>query len=60
MKKFFVLFIMLCFVCPAFAVPVRTVHKIKNYPQGTFKKKKDGTIVQYNDRGKKIGTYKLK
>ena len=32
---------------------------MKNPPVGTFKKKKDGTIVQYNDRGKKIGEYKM-
>lgn len=35
------------------------VNRMKNPPVGTFKKKKDGTIVQYNDRGKKIGEYQL-
>lgn len=57
MKKVIVLFTALCFILPAFAViPAR---KLANPPQGTFKKKKDGTIIQYNDKGKKIGTYKL-
>ena len=28
-------------------------------PQGTFKKQKNGTIVQYDKNGKKIGKYKL-
>ncbi len=58
MKKFFAIFIMLCFCLPAFAqLPAKT---LKNPPVGTFKKKKDGTIVQYDDKGKKIGTYKLR
>ena len=30
-----------------------------NMPQGTFKKKRNGTIVQYDKKGKKIGVYKL-
>lgn len=64
MKKLLSLFIMLVFTMPAIAqVPQKKqyipVNKMKNPPVGTFKKKKDGTIVQYNDRGKKIGEYKL-
>ena len=35
------------------------VNRMKNPPVGTFKKKKDGTIVQYDDKGRKIGEYKL-
>ena len=30
------------------------------YPQGVFKKKRNGDIVQYNSNGKKIHTYKIK
>ena len=54
MKKFLALLIVICFSLPVFAVIPK-----KNLPSGTFKKKKDGTIVQYNDKGKKIGIYKL-
>lgn len=37
-------------------IPAR---KYNNLPQGTFKKKRNGTIIQYNNQGKKIGEYKL-
>ena len=58
MKKLFTIFTMLCFCVPAFAqIPAKP---LKNPPVGTFKKKKDGTIVQYDDKGRKIGTYKLR
>lgn len=58
MKRFFALLVLLSMTGMAvFAeLPER---KFNNLPQGTFKKKKDGTIVQYNEKGKKIGTYKL-
>ena len=39
--------------------PQYQTQKMQSLPTGTFKKRKDGTIVQYNDKGKKIGTYKL-
>ncbi len=54
MKKFVALLIIMYFVLPAFAVIPK-----KNLPHGTFRKKRNGTIVQYNDKGKKIGIYKL-
>ena len=54
MQKLAAIFIIICFSLPALAVIPK-----KNLPTGTFRKKKDGTIVQYNDKGKKIGIYKL-
>ena len=54
MKKILVLIIITLIAFPAYAVIPK-----QNLPQGTFRKKRDGTIVQYNDKGKKIGTYKL-
>lgn len=54
MKKIIAILVLICFVLPGWAVIPK-----KNLPSGTFKKKKDGTIVQYNDKGKKIGIYKL-
>ena len=70
MKKFIYIAFILCFTVPAFAgmypmtqtqqqYPQYQTQKIQSMPVGTFKKKKDGTIVQYNDKGKKIGTYKI-
>jgi hypothetical protein len=29
-------------------------------PEGIFKKQRNGNFVQYDKKGKKIGTYKLK
>lgn len=63
MKRLLILLLVFVFIAPAFAeiqqrkqyIPV---NKMKSPPVGTFKKKKDGTIVQYNN-GKKIGEYKL-
>lgn len=54
MKKFIIILVSICFALPAFALVPQ-----KNLPSGTFKKKRNGTIVQYNDKGKKIGIYKL-
>ncbi len=57
MKKLIILLTAFCIFIPVYgAIPA---HKIKNPPQGTFKKKRNGTIVQYDSKGKKIGTYKL-
>ncbi len=28
-------------------------------PQGTFKKRRDGTFVNYDNNGKKLGVYKV-
>ena len=54
MKKLISLLILTCLTLPVLA----TIPK-QNLPTGTFKKKRNGTIVQYNDKGKKIGIYKL-
>ncbi len=35
------------------------VNRTKSMPEGTFKKKKNGIIVQYDKNGKKIGEYKV-
>mgnify|MGYP004581844305 FL=1 len=70
MKRFIYIVFILCFTSTAFAgqypinqtqqrYPQYQTQKIQSLPTGTFKKRKDGTIVQYNDKGKKIGTYKL-
>lgn len=57
MKKIICLFLIGLFSTAALAaIPVR---ELKNPPQGTFKKTRDGKIVQYNKKGKKIGVYKL-
>ncbi len=54
MKKLTCVLIAFCFV-----LSVNASIPKKNLPQGTFKKKRNGTIIQYNDKGKKIGIYKL-
>ncbi len=64
MRKLLSLVLILGFAMPVLAElpPKRQyvpVNRMKNPPVGTFKKKKDGTIVQYNDKGKKIGEYKF-
>lgn len=61
MKRFICIVSILCLILPALAgqYPQYQTQKIQSMPVGTFKKRKDGTIVQYNDKGKKIGTYKL-
>ena len=69
MKRFIYIVFILCFTSTAFAgqypinqtqqYPQYQTQKMQSLPTGTFKKRKDGTIVQYNDKGKKIGTYKL-
>ncbi len=64
MRKFLVLLtIFACTLSVRAEIPQKRqyipVNRMKKPPVGTFKKKKDGTIVQYNDRGKKIGEYQL-
>ena len=61
MKRFICIVSILCLILLALAgqYPQYQTQKIQSMPVGTFKKRKDGTIVQYNDKGKKIGTYKL-
>lgn len=60
MKKLAAILIILSFISPAVFAAEAPKYKYKTaMPQGTFKKKRDGTIVQYDKRGKKVGTYKL-
>ncbi len=68
MKKFLTTIFIFGILSPAFAdindakmpeLNKATIKKHNNLPQGTFKKQKDGTIVQYDKNGKKIGKYKL-
>ena len=57
MRKLIAILILLSFMPLVSAeIPAR---KINNLPQGTFKKKKDGTIVHYDKNGKRIGVYKI-
>ena len=57
MKIFVVLLTMLSLCIPTFAQI--QVKNSNNLPIGTFKKKKNGTIVQYDKNGKIIGKYKI-
>ena len=57
-RTWFTVFILIIFSCSAFAEEVY-VKKIGGYPQGTFKKARNGKIIQYDKNGKKIGVYKL-
>ena len=60
MKKIAAILIILSFISPAVFVAEAPKYKYKTaMPEGTFTKKRDGTIVQYDKRGKKVGTYKL-
>ena len=58
MKKLFILFLTLIFSVSAVLAEIPT-KKLKNPPIGTSKKKRNGSIVQYDKSGKKIGTYKV-
>ena len=58
MKKIFIFLLIFSIMIPAFAETPKKIYK-KNLPQGTFKKTRNGTYVQYDSKGKKIGTYKL-
>ncbi len=54
--KFLILIIALFFLmCDVNAL----ANNITQYPTGTFKKKNNGTYIQYDNNGKKIGTYKV-
>jgi len=57
MKKFLVILILLLSVPSVFSVA--PAMKSQNLPQGTFKQKSNGEIVQYDKNGKKIGIYKI-
>lgn len=57
MRALLTVFCLICFAGTSLAVvPARRLH---SYPEGTFRKQRNGTIVQYDKSGKKIGIYKL-
>ena len=58
MKKFLVILILLISI-PAIYARVSEI-KDETLKTGTFKKKHNGEIVQYDKNGKKIGVYKMK
>ena len=58
MKKIIAVILLLLSVCTVqAAMPVRT--KMNSMPEGIFKKTRNGKIIQYNSKGKKIGIYEL-
>lgn len=57
MKKFLVILCLILFSSSVIA-EINSA-KINKLPQGTFKKARNGNIVQYDNNGKKIGVYKL-
>lgn len=60
MKKFLTVLCLLLFASASYAeISNLPAKKFNNMPEGTFKKQKNGTIVQYDKNGKKIGKYKL-
>lgn len=58
MKKLLTIFILLISTTIVFAQ--NTNAKNNTLPQGIFKKKHNGQVVQYDNKGKKIGIYKIK
>ena len=56
MKRFLIIICIIAFAGSSTALPIKKDYT--GYAQGTFKKKNNGTIVQYDKKGKKIGTYK--
>lgn len=56
MKKILILLTLLSFSLSVYAEVPQS--KVNNYPQGTFKKNRSGQIIQYDNKGKKIGVYK--
>jgi len=68
MREFLIIICLLSILSPVFAdintatmpdINKAAIKRRTNMPQGTFKRQKDGTIVQYDKNGKKIGKYKL-
>ncbi len=57
MKKYLITLVLLLSIPAAFSLAPAI--KSENLPKGTFKKKHNGEIVQYDKNGKKIGVYKL-
>lgn len=58
MRKLFILFAVLSISLSVFAKTPNK--KFNNLPSGVFKKTWNGNIVQYDNNGKKIHTYKMK
>ncbi len=57
MRALLTVFCLFCFIGTSFAVvPPQRIH---SYPEGTFKKQRNGTIVHYDKNGKKVGVYRL-
>ena len=57
MKKILILSVLLSFSLSVYAELPQT--RINSLPQGTFKKKRNGQIIQYDKNGKKLGIYKI-
>ena len=57
MKEVLTLFVMFVFVMSVYASEIQI--KAKNYPTGTFKKARNGKIIQYDNNGKRIGVYEI-
>ena len=56
MRIFLVLILLFSFASFVYAeIPEK---KIKSFPEGTFKKARNGQIIQYDKNGKKVGVYK--
>ena len=57
MKKILISLMVLSFSLSVFAeIPQ---NKSANLPQGTFKKRRNGQIIQYDKNGKKLGVYRV-
>ena len=56
MRKLFVLLLISLFVSMVYAE--QAINK-NSLPDGIFKKKRNGYYVQYNNKGKKLGVYKI-
>ena len=59
MKRFLVILILLCFASVVYA-DVSRAKRYGGYPEGSFKKSRNGKIIQYDKNGKKVGVYNLK
>ena len=59
MKRLLILLIILSFSVVCVSAKART-YKTGSIPKGVFKKNWKGDIVQYDNNGKKVHTYKMK
>lgn len=57
MKRLLTVFLLVFFI-GAVNAEISAPRKFNSMPEGTFRKTKNGKIIQYNSKGKKIGTYK--